>query len=104
MTITCASERSGMASMLLLRIAQMPAPTSIPVSSNTSSLFRIENSMSLAIMLYRPFDASPHVQRGRSLAALIKQRDQLVAEGMELGASCADVFDSSKFGRRVAQS
>ena len=39
-----------MASMLLLSVAQTPAPTSAAVTSSTSSLLRMENSMSLAII------------------------------------------------------
>src|SRR5258708_35227206 len=50
MTITCMSERSGIASTLLCNVAQTPAPTNTAVTSSTSSLLRIENSMSLAII------------------------------------------------------
>src|SRR5687768_9243002 len=48
--ITCTSDRSGIASRRMLYVPHTPRPMRMPVSSRTRNLFRIENSMILAIM------------------------------------------------------
>src|SRR2546421_2410094 len=98
MTITCASDRSGIASRLMLNAAQTPAMTSMPVNSSTRKRLRTENSMILAIMDDYADEPAPDALFVRPL----KKPDQLIANTFESRACAVDVFCVGELSRRFA--